>query len=308
MATHLRGIAVRPSACDQHAAGMGMTGFRHPSLLAPLARGIFGWDSAQEFHQCAGMIEAGQVSNCCHQGDGHRALYATQGVEGVHHGMHAPRRALLAECVVQPPEALRVFRDGPNIFVKDDLLRRGGPDDFRQPPQVRRAPIGPARLANILAEQEGFETTLGVFDIADHLFAGPCEIPDRFIVHFGNIHRRAIAGAGYTGQLDRITAVRFDPLPRLLGHQGRRHDPAVVAFVLEIPIEPIATGPRFVDENEVLGFRLHLAEQGVDITLACADRTKVGHLSARLLGHVRDSTRLFMDIHADEECARLGHG
>ena len=40
----LRGIAVRPGAFDQHAAGMGVTRFRHPSLLAPLARGIFGWD------------------------------------------------------------------------------------------------------------------------------------------------------------------------------------------------------------------------------------------------------------------------
>ena len=36
MATHLRGRAVRPSAFDQHAARMGITGLRHPSLLAPL--------------------------------------------------------------------------------------------------------------------------------------------------------------------------------------------------------------------------------------------------------------------------------
>ena len=39
------GRAVRPGAFDEHASGMGVASFRNPSLLAPLARGIFGRDS-----------------------------------------------------------------------------------------------------------------------------------------------------------------------------------------------------------------------------------------------------------------------
>ena len=116
-----------------------------------------------------------------------------RGLEGVHHGMQAPRGDLLAEFLVQTPEALGVLRDGPDIFLKDDLLRRGGTDDFREPPEVGRTPVGPARIADILAEQEGFETELGIFEIADRIFARPREIPDGFIVHFGDIDRGEIA-------------------------------------------------------------------------------------------------------------------
>jgi hypothetical protein len=307
-ATNRRGRAVRPSAFDQPAAGMGLTGLRHPSLVAPLARGRCCWDSPQALPQCAGRREAGHVPHCCHHGDGHRARHATEGLEGVHHGRQAPRRDLRAACVCQPPEALWGFRDGPALFVQDDRLRRGGTDDFRPPPQVSRAPIGPARRADILAEHEGLETQLGVFASAEPLFARPRAIPERFIVHCGDRHRRAIPGAGSTGQLDRITAVRCAPLPRLLGHQGRSHDPAVVAFLLERPRAPRATRPRFGDAHEVVGFRLPRAEQGVASTLACADRPKGGNRSARLVCHVRDRKRLFVDIHADEAGARLGHG
>ena len=102
--------------------------------------------------------------------------------------MQAPRGDLLAEFLVQTPEALGVLRDGTDVFLKDDLLGRGGTDDFREPPEVGRAPIGPARIADILAEQEGFESELGIFEIADRIFARPREIPDCFIVHFGDIH------------------------------------------------------------------------------------------------------------------------
>ena len=134
------------------------------------------------------MLETCQVPNFRDHRDGHGELHPTQGLESVHHRMQAPRFDLLAEFLVQTPEALRVFRDGPDLCLQDDLLRRGGTDDFREPPEVSRAPIGPARIADILAEQEGFESELGIFEIADRIFARPREIPDCFIVHFGDIH------------------------------------------------------------------------------------------------------------------------
>ena len=110
-----------------------------------------------------------------------------------------------------------MVRDSPDIFLKDDLLRRGGTDDFRQPPEVSRAPIGPARIANILAEQERFQPELGILEIADRIFACPREIPDGFIVYFGDIDRSEIARAGQAGQLEGITAVRLTRSPAFLG-------------------------------------------------------------------------------------------
>jgi hypothetical protein len=51
--------------------------------------------------------------------------------------------------------------NGTDIFVKDDVLRRCGTNHFREPPQVGRAPGCPARVADIVSEQEGLETELG---------------------------------------------------------------------------------------------------------------------------------------------------
>src|SRR6266436_2543878 len=95
----------------------------------------------------------------------------------------------------------------------------------------------------------------GILESAAHLVTCPWEIPDRFVVHCGDRHRRAIPGAGQAGPLDGITAVRCDPLPRLLRQQRRGHDPAGVPCVLERARAPSATGPRFREKEAVGGFR-----------------------------------------------------
>ena len=58
----------------------------------------------------------------------------------------------------------------------------------------------------------------------------------------------------------------------------------------------------------MFGFRLHFAYELIDVTLAGANGAQVGHLSAVILGDIRHGNRLFVDIHSDEECARLRHG
>ena len=308
LAATLRGRALRPRAFAQDAAGMGSASFCHPSLWAPLARGIFGRDSPQEFPQVAGVLKAGQGPNVRPHGDGHRALHPTQGLEGVHHGRQAPRGDLLAECLVQTPEALGGLRDGPDLCWKDDLVRRGGADDCREPPEVGRTPVGPARLAAILAEQAGLETDLGILKVADRLCARPGELPARFLVHFGDIHGGQGSRAGQAGQWHGVAAVRFDPIPSLCGHQRWGHAPAVVVFVLQRPLEPRATRPRFVDEDKVLGLRWHLADELSDGTRSCPTGAPGGDRGALIWGDIRHGHRILVDIQADTECARLGHG
>ena len=106
-----------------------------------------------------------------------------------------------------------------DICLEHDVLRRGRADDLREPPEMGRAPIGPAGVADILAEQEGFETKLGVFAIADGIFTGSGELANRFIVHFGDIHGCEIPRACQPGQLHGVTAVGFDAVTSLFGNQ-----------------------------------------------------------------------------------------
>jgi hypothetical protein len=58
----------------------------------------------------------------------------------------------------------------------------------------------------------------------------------------------------------------------------------------------------------VFGFGLHLTDHLIDVTLAGANASQIGDLSAVILRHIGNRDRVFVDIHTDEECARLGHG
>jgi hypothetical protein len=107
--------------------------------------------------------------------------------------MHTPRFDLRAEFLVQTPQALGGLRDGPDVCLKDHGVRRGGADDVREPPERGRAPIGPARLADILAEHAGRETARGSLQVTDRIVARSGEIAAGFIVHVRNIHGGEIA-------------------------------------------------------------------------------------------------------------------
>ena len=67
MPADLGGIAIGPGAFDQGASGMGVAGFGHRPLPAPLPAGIFRGGQAQNFISCSGVIEAGQVAEFGHQ-------------------------------------------------------------------------------------------------------------------------------------------------------------------------------------------------------------------------------------------------
>jgi hypothetical protein len=64
-----------------------------------------------------------------------------------------------------------------------------------------------------------------------------------------------------------------------LGNQGRGDDPAAVAFLGEIPVEPVPTGARFIDKDERLGLRVELPDEVIDVTLTGADGAQIDDLA-----------------------------
>jgi hypothetical protein len=88
-----------------------------------------------------------------------------------------------------------VFVDRADIFLKDHVLSGGGTDHLREPPEMGRAPGGTAGIADIVPEQEGFETELGRLEVPEGIFAGAAEIANGFIFHRGNIDRGEITRA-----------------------------------------------------------------------------------------------------------------
>ena len=150
-------------------------------------------------------------------GDGHGELHTAQGLEGLDHRVQAPGFHLLVECLFETLEAFGVFVDRADIFLKDDLLRWGGTDHFSEPPEVGRAPIGPAGIADIVSQQEGFETKLGVFEIAEGIFTRPGQVANGFIFDFGDIDRGEITRAREPGQLQASRRSVLTRSPAFLG-------------------------------------------------------------------------------------------
>jgi hypothetical protein len=308
MAADFRGIARGPGAFAEDASGMGVARVGHRPLAALRPSGVFGGDQAQALHQCSWGITPCQSTHGRHQGYGHRAWHATQGLQSLAHRGQTPGLPGLLACLREPLEACGMLMNRADVFLKNDLWRGRRTDDFREPPQVGRTPIGPAGGADSVSEHKGVETALGVFEITECLFTRPGEVAHGCIVDLRDIDRSELACASEASALPSVPAVRFDPITSLFRNEGRRHHPAIVVFVPERPIAPGATGASLRDKEEVCGFRWHRTEEVIDVTLACPHGAQGGDLGAMLLGDIRHGHRRLVDIHAEEECARLRHG
>jgi hypothetical protein len=170
MATHLGRIAVGPGPFNESATRMGIARFGNGPLATPCTGGILRGNQPQEFHDLSGIIEARQVSKFGHRGDRDSELHTAEGLKGLDHRVQAPRFDLLLEFVFETLEALGVVVDRTDIFLEDNLLRGCGTDDFGEPPQMGGVPGGPARVADIVSEQEGFEPEFRRLEITDGMY------------------------------------------------------------------------------------------------------------------------------------------
>jgi hypothetical protein len=237
-----------------------------------------------------------------------RAMHPAQGLQRLDHRVQAPRCDVLLELLFPTLQACRVFGDRPDVVLEDHLLRRGGTDDFAEPPEVGRAPGRLARIAEIVPEQKGFETELRRLEVANGVFTSPTQITDGFIFHGGDVDGSEISRTHEAGQLDSIAAVCFHPIPRLFGDQRGGHDPAAVSFVAQIPVEPVAAGASFVDKNQVFGLRVQLPAELIDVGMSGANGAAVNDLRVMIARDVGDRNRVFMDIQSDVERGRLWPG
>jgi len=227
------GIAVGPGAFAQGAAGLGVTRFGKRSLLARRTGGLCRGDPTQAFQQLSWGIDTGALAKVGHHGHGHGARHAAQGLQGFDYGRPAPPFDLVLKCLGETRESCGRFVHGTAICLQDDGRRRCGTNHLRAPPQVGRAPAGPARVADSVSEQEGLETERGGLKSTEGVCTCPGEIATGFICDCGDIDRSEIPRAGQPGQWHGVSAVGCDPIPRFWGHQRGGHHPAIVAFGAE---------------------------------------------------------------------------
>ena len=230
MPTDFGRIPVGPGPCDEGATGMGIARLGQTALLTPRPTGIFRGREPQIMHELSGVIDARQVAQFRHGGHRHRARDTTQGLEGLDDRREAPGLHRLVACVFQTPQTFSLCSDGLDVCLKDNWRRGCGTDDLAEPAQVGRTPVGPSCRADIVPQQEGFETQFGRLQIAHGLFTCPTQVADGFIIDGGDVDRGEVSRAHEPGPWPGITTVGFDPVTRLFRHQGRGDDPANVAL------------------------------------------------------------------------------
>jgi hypothetical protein len=157
-------------------------------------------------------------------------------------------------------------------------------------------------------EPKGCEPELGGLEITDGVFTRPTENTEGCIVDRRDRDRGQITRAHQAGQWDGVTPVSLDAIAGLVGHPGWGDDPAVMALLRQLTLEPVATRPRCIDQDQGLGLGWPLAHAWINSGLPGADGAEGDDLSVVVFGDVGDGTRVLMDIHADVPRARLAHG
>jgi hypothetical protein len=96
--------------------------------------------------------------------------------------------------------------------------------------------------------------------------------------------------------------------PAFLGRSEGRDDPADKAFLCQLAVEPVPTGSRFIDEDQVLSFGVQLAHEWITVAWPSANGAQVDDLSVVIFGDIGHRDGIFVDIQTDRERARLVHG
>jgi hypothetical protein len=259
-------------------------------------------------HQLAGILKPGQVPEFGHKGHGDGELDTPQRLQRLDHRRQASGIHVVLPFSPQTLQAFGLFMNRAHVCLENNRLHRCGTDHFGEPPEMGRAPSGPAGRADIVAEQKGCEPELGGLEIADGIFTRAGEVAHGFVLDRGNIDGRAIPRAHRARKLDRVTPVSVHAVSRLFGNEGGRDDVADMALFGQIAIEPGPAWSRFIDKDEVLGFGVQLAHERVNVGLPGADGPKVDDLGVVCFGNIGHRDGLFVDVQSDVKRARLAHG
>ena len=147
-------VPVRPRGFDEGAPRPPIAGFRDAALPACGPARVLGWNEAHVGGQLAGIVEAREVAELRDDGDRHEPLHPAERLERLHHGGESPARCEVAEIGLEPLEAIDLFIDGSDGFLKHDLLRGCGAHHFREIATVGGRPIGSTHVVQAKAEQE----------------------------------------------------------------------------------------------------------------------------------------------------------
>ena len=191
----------RPGPFAPDTSGLGVARLGNGTLPPVCTGGLCRGTQAQRLHHCAWAVKPGPVAPCRSPGPRDRARHPTPGREGSDAGGQTPGLDGLVQCLGAPLEAVGMLLNRAAVFLQNDVRRWGRPPHRREPPQVDRAPMGPAHLTKLGSEPKGFEAQRSVFTRAEGVFTRAGEIAQGFSVDRGDRDRGEGPRAGPARQL-----------------------------------------------------------------------------------------------------------
>jgi hypothetical protein len=159
-----------------------------------------------------------------------------------------------------------------------------------------------------MSEPQGVAPELGRLERADRIRTRRARGADGLGCHRRDRDPGEVTGAQQSGQLDRVTTVRFHAVARLVGQAGGRDDPAPLAFWGQVAGEPVPPGSGFSAKHQALGVGVQLADGVSKVAWPRANGPKVDDLGVVAVGTRGDGHRLCMHIQPAGQRARRAHG
>jgi hypothetical protein len=212
-----------PGASHKRSSGLDVPSVGARALGASRPGGRGRRDQPQAWQPFAWGITPGQGAHGGAPGDGHRAWPATERLAGVAHRVPTLGVPVLVELLGEPLAACSVCGDRTALCLEDDGRGRRRADDLGEPPEMGRAPMGPADGAANGAAQAGVEAPLGVLALAVGSCTGAGERAQRCLGPGGARHDRESPRACQPCQGPGVSAVGCAAVTSLVGHTCRGH-------------------------------------------------------------------------------------
>ena len=144
----------------------------------------------------------------------------------------------------------RSSRDGVNVILQHDLLRRMGKAYRGQPAAIGQRPGTSSSIDLIVTQQEALQMLACLGQDPARRRPRPHQIAHGFMGGVGDPDRCQLAGTVELGQHHRVAAIGLHPVARLDRDQRRSHHNAIMAATGQQPVQPITTRAGLVAEAQ----------------------------------------------------------
>ena len=229
---------------------MSVSGLRDSAPLDGPATGGFRGDQPQVGHELRGGLEPGEIPQFRHDDEGRDQIDSPECHERLNQGGQNVRLQRQDDLGFDRGDLCLGRLDGVRIFLEDDLGRRMGKREIRDPDPESRYPLRCFLWDPLpVPKKEGRKALFQVALLGLQVLPESGEVPHGLLLRSGNPDRSQFPRPVEPGQQEGVPAIRLHPVPGLFWNQGGGNDAAFIPGLEKRPVQNIPAGSRLVHER-----------------------------------------------------------